>query len=200
MLTVDKVDKQLRKDAIIKGLMLGFTVLVLSIFSFYFITVLTKTMSFIVAGPYIFAVVLPITATALFCFSMRKEIGGYWTFRQAVTGIFLMFLVSYAVLTVGRDLVFAKLIEPDMAPKTEAVMLNVRKASLKLSGASTREINNQDAELKKEFADQKSPGILPVLQNYMLNIIMLFVLAIIFAAIFKKDPPYIEKEIMILEE
>jgi hypothetical protein len=91
MLTVDNVDKQLRKDAIIKGLMLGFTVLALSIFSFYFITALTKTMSFIVAGPYIFAVVLPITATALFCFSMRKKIGGYWTFRQAVTGIFLMF-------------------------------------------------------------------------------------------------------------
>ena len=191
MLTIEQVDKQLRKDAIIKGIILGAIVLTLSIFSFYFITGLTKNMSLIVGGPYIFSVILPVTITTLFCMNMRKKIGGYWTFRQAVTGIFIMFLISYAILTIGRDLVFAKFIKPDMVQKTEAVMLNVRYQSLKMSGASDKEIKSQEDELRKEIELQKNPGVMPIVQNYMINMIMLFVLAIIFAAIFKKEPPYI---------
>jgi len=186
---IEIVDKQLRKQAIIKGVLLGFIILSLSIFSFYFITGIAPTMALIVAGPYFFSVIIPIAVTVMFCLNIRSKIGGYWSFKQSVTGIFIMFLISYAVLTVGRDLIFAKFIEHNMASKTEAVMLNVRTTSLKMSGASSKEIASQITELKKEFEGQRSPGILPVVQNYMINIIMLFVLAILFGAIFKKEQP-----------
>jgi len=200
MPTIEQVDQQLRKNAIIKGLMLGAIVLALSIFSFYFITGLTKTMSLIVAGPYFFSVIFPIIFIVLFCLNMRKKLGGYWTFRQAVTAIFIMFMVSYAILAIGRDLIFAKFIEPDIVPKTEAVMMNVRYQSLKISGASDKEIKSQEDELRKEIESQKNPGIMPVVQNYMINIIMLFVLAIIFAAILKKEPLYTIRETIVTEE
>jgi hypothetical protein len=124
---------------------------------------------------------------------MRKKQGGYWGFKASVTAIFIMFMVCYAILTIGRDLVFAKLIEPDMAQKTQAVMLNVKAEQLKIGGASQTEINSQITELKKEFA-AASPGGLSIVQDYVTNIIFLFAIAVVFAAIFKKEPPYtIEK-------
>ena len=158
MLTIPNVDRKLRIDAIIKGFILGLIMTAFSIFSFYFITALTEKMDLIVAGPYIFSIILPIVVTVLFALNMRKKIGGFWTFRQAVTGIFMMFLISYAIVSIGRDLIFGKLIEPNMAQKTEVVMIKVRSQALKSSGASDKEINNQLVELRKEFDTQKKAG------------------------------------------
>jgi|GEM_PF-768649 len=189
----NNIDKQLRTNAIIKGIILGVILLASSIFSYYLITSLTKTSWLIIAGPYFFSILIPIILIALFCVNMRKKQGGYWGFKASVTAIFIMFMVCYAILTIGRDLVFAKLIEPDMAQKTQAVMLNVKAEQLKIGGASQTEINSQITELKKEFA-AASPGGLSIVQDYVTNIIFLFAIAVVFAAIFKKEPPYtIEK-------
>jgi len=190
MLTGQNVDRQLRINAIIKGLILGVVVLASSIFSYYFITAITKTMWLIVAGPYFFAIIIPLILTLLFSVDMRKKLGGYWTFKQAVTSIFIMFLVCYAILTIGRDFIFAHLVEPNMTQKTEAVMLDVKTQSLKMQGASQKEINSQITELRKEFDTQESTGLGTIVQSYIINTILLFVVAIVFAAILKKEPPF----------
>lgn len=184
----DNVNKQLKINAVIKGVILGAVLLASSIFSYYLITALTKSSWLIITGPYLFSIIIPIIIIAFFCIDMRKKLGGYWGFKQSVTAIFIMFMVCYGILTIGRDLIFARLIEPDMAQKTQAVMLNVRAEQLKISGANQTEINKQLTELKKEFA--VTPGAFSIVQDYLTNIIFLFAIAVVFAAIFKKEPPY----------
>jgi hypothetical protein len=188
MPTNDNINKELRTNAIIKGVILGVVLLASSIFSYYLITALTKTSWLIITGPYFFSILVPIILTAFFCVDMRKNQGGYWGFKQSVTAIFIMFMVCYGILAIGRDLVFAKLVEPDMAQKIQAVMINVRAEQLKIGGASQMEINNQLTELKKEFVS--TPGVFSIVQDYVTNIIFLFAIAVVFAAIFKKEPPY----------
>lgn len=190
MPTEQVLNKQLRINAVIKGLVLGVILLAASIFSYYFITTLTKTMWLIVAGPYFFAIIIPLAVTIVFCRDMRKKLGGYWDFRQSITAVFIMFLTCYVLLTIGRDLVFAKLVEPDMAQKTAAVMLNVKTEALKMQHASQKEIDSQITELRKEFDMQKTMGAADFIQTFIINILMLFMLSIIFGAIFKKQPPH----------
>jgi Protein of unknown function (DUF4199) len=190
MLIENNVNRQLRINAIIKGLILGVIVLASSIFSYYFITGITKTMLLIVACPYFFAIIVPLILTLFFSVDMRKKLGGYWSFKQAVTSIFIMFLVCYAILTIGRDFIFAKLVEPNMTQKTEAVMLNVNAESLKMQGASQKEINSQITERRKEFDTQESTGLGTIVQSYIINTILLFVIAMVFASILKKEPRF----------
>jgi len=190
ILTIENVNRQLKINAVIKGILLGFIVLVFSIFSYYFITRLTTTPQWILGGPYIFAIIIPLVVTLFFCVNLRGKLGGYWTFRQAVTSIFIMFLVCYAILTIGRDLVFSKLIEPNMVHNTEEVMLNVKAQSLKINGQNPAQVKQQVSDLRQQFDSQTTPGVFVILQNYIINIILLFVLAIVFSAIFKKDPKF----------
>jgi len=190
MSTVDNFNKQLRINAVIRGVILGAILLTLNIFSFYFITKIVQHGNLVVAGPFFFDSIFPLIIAILFCWDMRRRIGGYWDFKQAVTGAFIMFLVSYAILAIGRDVVFTRVVEPDMVSKTEAVMLNARSESLKAQGASQKEISSQMTELKKELELQKDQGFFNIVYGYLANVILLFVLALVVGSILKKPAPY----------
>lgn len=190
MLPEQNFNRQLRINAIIKGLILGVILLASSIFSYYLITQFTTTPWIIVTGPYFCAIIFPLIITIIFCIDMRRRLGGYWEFKQAVTAIFIMFLTCYVLLTIGRDIIFFRYVEPDMMQKTAAVMLKVRIESLKMGGASQAEINSQIVELRKEFELERSLDVGELIQSFVINLIMLFLLAVIFGAIYKKPPPY----------
>ena len=182
------IERNIRKNAIIKGLLLGIIVTALSIFSFYFITALTSNPLLIVIVMFLCSTLFPILISIFFCVDMRKKTGGYWGLRQSITGIFLMFLVSYAILTIGRDLIFAKLIEPNMANKVEAVMIEIKQSRLKAMGAPDATIKSEISELKKELAVPVKISVFDRLNDYIKTIILLFAIAIIFGAMFKKEP------------
>jgi len=98
-----------------------------------------------------------------------------------------MFLISYVILYIGRDMVFAKFIEPNMVKKTELVMLDVKARSLAMQGRTQSQINAQVDDMRKGFDSQGNPGIGTIIQGFIINIIFLFVIALVFGSIFKKD-------------
>jgi hypothetical protein len=194
------VEQKLKKDAIIKGLVLGVIVVALSIFSFYFITRLTQNPLFILIVIFLCATLLPVIISIFFALDMRRKIGGYWGVRQAITGIFLMFLISYAILTIGRDFIFAKLIEPNMAEKVKTVMIDVKQSRLVAQGAPADVVKSQIADLKKDLAAPVNLTVIDILNDYLKTIILLFAIAVVFAAVLKKENPAIENDIVIIEE
>jgi len=185
---MENLNQQIRKNAITSGLILGLITLVLGIFSFYFITGMTTSFAMIIGAPIIFSIIIPIVMVILFCIDMRKKIGGYWIFKQAVTGIFIMFLVAYAVQTVGMNFIFAKVIEPNMVQKTQDAMTNATTAMLEKTGADQATIDSKIADVQKQFDSQKNVSIAKTIEGIAISIILMFVVALIFAAIFKKDP------------
>jgi hypothetical protein len=186
---MNDLEKEIRKNAIKGGLILGAILLALSIFSFYFITAITKSPILFVASPIVFSFVIPLILVVIFCFYGRKKIGGYWSFRQATSGIFIMFFIAYIIQTVGRDLIFAKLIEPDMIPKTEAAFINAATLIKKQKGVDQKQMDKNIADMKQKYEEQKNIGIGQNIMAIAISIIFVFVLSLIFAALFKRDIP-----------
>jgi len=186
---MDNLEQSIKKNFIRLGLWLGLGLLALNIFSFYFITEISKSPVMFVAAPLIYSFIVPIILVIVLCFYGRKKIGGYWSFKQATTGIFIMFLIAYVMLTVGRDFIFARLIEPHMIEKTEKAFLNASAIIRKQPGANQKQLDVTEADVKRNFEEQKNVTVGKVVQGIALSIIFIFVLALIFGALFKRDLP-----------
>jgi hypothetical protein len=186
---METLEQKIRITFIKNGLWLGLILIGLSMLSFYFITVINTSPVLFVASPLIFAFIIPILVVLAFCFSGRKNIGGYWTFKQATAGIFIMFLIAYLLQTIGRDFVFARLIEPQMIEKTEKAFLSTAAIIRKQPGANQKALDKNEAEVKKNFEEQKHVTFGQVIQGMVFSILFIFVLALIFGALFKRDVP-----------
>lgn len=185
---MDNIEQKIKINGLQNGVLLGSILLCLSIFSFYFITSLTKSFSLILFGPIVFTFVIPVIMVSLLCFYFRKKVGNFWTFKQATTGIFIMFLTAYAIQIIGRDLIFAKLIEPDMVKKTQVAFINASTSLKSRAGADQKQIDQNIAEIKKGFNEQSNVTTAKFIQGLTISVIFIFVFALIFAALFKKEP------------
>lgn len=184
-----EIDKTIRIQGLIKGLILGVVLTVISVVYFYFMIGVASAVA-ITVGSVLFTYILPIAAAALLCLNLRKAIGGFWTLRQATTGIFIMFVISNLMIFILRDQVFAKVIEPNMVQKTEMAMVNAL-TKLKETTAKPEEKKEADAkilEMKKGFESTKTVTIGQQIQSFGISIIFLFVLSVVFAAFFKREP------------
>lgn len=183
------IERQIKIIFLKYGIILGVIFLTLSIFSYYFITQITGSPVMFVGGPIIFRLFIPIFLTAWLCFNGRAKIGGYWTFKQATTGVFVMFLVAFAIQFIGKDLLFDRVIAPDNIQKTQAAAIRFKTMILTEKREAPERIARDNAEMKKDFAQQESDGIGGVLRGLVITILFIFILALIFGALFKKDPP-----------
>jgi hypothetical protein len=186
---MNSLEQKIKINGIKSGLLLGLILTALGIFSFYFITVMAKSAMLFLIGPSIFSLIIPIILVVLFCFDARKRIGGYWDFKQATTGIFIMFFTAYMFQTIGRDLIFAKLIEPDMVQKTQAAAINATTSMMQKAHIPQAQIDKNVANIQKDFNDQKNVSTGKIVQSIAITIIFIFVLAIVFGAFFKRELP-----------
>jgi hypothetical protein len=182
------LNQVIKRKALEKGLVLGVILLVLGVFSYYFMTGMTENMWLILFGPMLISLLLPLVVAIFFSIGLRKEIGGFWNFKQAVTGIFIMFFVANILSFIGRDLIFAKVVEPNMIENMQTAMVNSTSAMLEKSGQEQEAIDKKVEEINQQFEKQKNPTIGSTIQSQLIAIIFLFVLAVIFAAIFKREP------------
>src|ERR1700744_6068238 len=145
------ISNELKKNGIINGLILGLILLAFNIISFYLITTVIKSPIGVIAIPYLFSIILPIPCAIIFCYRLRVRMGISWDFRIATSGIFIMFLVAYACIFVGRDLLFAHVIEPKMNAKIQNVLLTATPVALKQSGANEKQIAEKQKQIKDQF-------------------------------------------------
>jgi hypothetical protein len=179
------ISKELKKYSLQNGLILGLILLSFNIISFYLITTVVKSPLGVIGVPYLFSVILPIPLSVIFCYRLRATIGYPWDFRIATSGIFILFMVAYLIIFIGRDLVFSKLIEPKMNTKIENVLLATTPIALKESGANPKQIADKQNEIKAQFAAQDNTSIRQELQSLVTSVIFIFIFALIFGAFFK---------------
>ena len=184
-------DKVIKKQGLINGVLLGIIVTILSIFSFYYLTEMVTSTPLIVIGYFVLLpIIFPIGFAAFFIIRLRTKVGGYWNFKQAVRGIFIVFLSAYVIQFLGKDILFARVIEPDIVEKTEKVLINDAVADFKRKKVSQKDIDQKVKEIRTGLGPQKYITIAQQVQGFGINIIFLFVLALIFAAFFKREVQY----------
>lgn len=180
------VSKEIRKYSIINGLLLGAILLSLTIISFYLITTVVKSPIGAIAIPYLFSIILPIPFAIIFCYKLRIGIGLPWNMRIATSGIFIMLMMAYIVISVGRDLIFAHMIEPQMHTKIENVLLAATPVALKKSGATEQQIAEKQKQIRDQFALQDNVTVWQEIQSQFVAVIFIFVIAVIFGGFFKR--------------
>jgi hypothetical protein len=184
---METLDQKIKKAGATNGLLIGFIFLVTSIFLFYFITAMTTNYLMItIVGPVVISFLVPIGVAIWLCLDLRKKIGGFWSFKQATTGIFIMFFVGSLVSTIG-SLGFSTLIEPDMAQKMKTVMVNGTTEMMKKRGVDQDTIDKQAQSISDSMDKQSSHSVGAISKSIGISIIIDFVLALIFGAIFKRE-------------
>ena len=123
-----------------------------------------------------------------FCMDMRKQIGGYWSFKDAFLGILLMLIVQ-AIIVYFFTILFGKYIEPDYVIKMKEIMQNSTTNLLEKMGADQEQIDQAMSDMDKTSEAQFNPGIFDVLKSLGFIMLMYSIGALIFAAIFKKERP-----------
>jgi hypothetical protein len=186
---MENLDSSIKKNALNDGLILGVISFVIGLITFYSMIAIETTFWLIIVIPILFSVIIPIGLAIYFTLGLRKKVGGYWSFRQATTGVFIMFIVALAIQTVGRDLLFVKLVEPDMAKKTQDAVVRASTAMMEQGGATQEKIDESIAKTEKQFESQINPSFGQIVQSIGTSIIFVFILALIFGAFFKRSPP-----------
>lgn len=187
----EEIQRAVIKQGIINGILLGIIVTITSIFSFYYLTEMVTSTALIVAGYFVlFPMVLPIGFAILFTIRVRTKIGGYWNFKQAVRGIFVILITAYLIQFLFKDIAFTRLVEPNIVEKTEQVLINDAKADFQRRKISQKDIDLKVKEIKDNLGPQKQVTLRQQIQGFGINIIFLFILALIFAAFFKRELQY----------
>src|SRR5690606_17302802 len=123
-----------------------------------------------------------------FTIDLRKKIGGYWSFREALSNIFLMFFVQVVIYTVFTT-AFAKWIEPDYANMMREVSLNAATQMAETFTSDQEQIDKIIEEAEKSIEKQVNPSFMDFVQGLAIGAIFYFIGALIFAAIFKRERP-----------
>jgi hypothetical protein len=180
------ISRDLKKYSLVNGVILGLILLSFNIISFYLITTIVKSPIGVIGVPYLFSVILPIPFAIIFCYKLRVQIGRSWDFRIATSGIFIMFLTAYFIIFIGRDQVFARVIEPKMSTKIENVLLEATPVALKKSGANAKQIADKQKEIRAQFSSQDNITVGQEIESQLISIMFIFIIALIFGALFKK--------------
>jgi hypothetical protein len=180
------ISRDLKKYSLVNGVILGLILLSFNIISFYLITTIVKSPIGVIGVPYLFSVILPIPFAIIFCYRLRVQMKWEWNFRIATSGVFIMFLAAYVIIFIGRDQVFARVIEPKMSTKIENVLLEATPVALKRSGANAKQIEDKQKEIRAQFSSQDNITVGQEIESQLISIMFIFIIALIFGALFKK--------------
>lgn len=136
----------------------------------------------------ILQIIIGITLACFFVLDMRKKAGGYWTFGEALWNIFVMFLLSMAIMYVF-SILFGKYIDPSYPVKMkEQIMENSEKMFQKF-GMDEDKIAEAMQKQSEKMDSQFNPTFSQAVIQFGISAIFYFIGALIFAAIFKRKNP-----------
>jgi len=132
--------------------------------------------------------VVGIGLAIFFTLKIRKEIGGFWPFREALSAIFVLFIIP-SVIVYFFSVGFGKWVEPTYPAIITEVTLNTTTEIMEKVTDDQELIDQTIAETETALEKQFDPSFMDVVKVLMTSVLMYFIGALIWAAIFKKDRP-----------
>ncbi|MGM1430044.1 DUF4199 domain-containing protein [Sphingobacterium lactis] len=183
---INPTNPDVKKKAIINGVILGIISLVLSIISLYILKSATSLMTSSVINFFVNYIIF-LAVAILFTIQLRKAIGGYWSFSTALKNIFIMLAIAAVIGTVGIGIF--NMVNPNV--QIEAIE-NTQNLTIEMMEANNMADDQIDTML--EGLDQQKESLANMsfgqnLKGLAISLVLYFVLALILAAIFKKEKP-----------
>lgn len=176
-----------RQEGARSGISLGIIITVISILGLY-VALSLSSFWMITVVPMLLNIVLPLIIVIFFVIALRRKVGGYWSFKEALIGTFVMFLVAHIISTVVT-LGFQTFVEPDIQERMIRNMSNATIEFMENQGVSDDQIDAATASFDESLQKISEGGIGTQIQGFFLTLLVLFVIALIFAAIFKRERP-----------
>ncbi|MFM6976823.1 MAG: DUF4199 domain-containing protein [Sphingobacteriaceae bacterium] len=142
-------------------------------------------------GSTLFGIVMMLVSLGLYIFftlDLRKKIGGFWSFREALKGIFLMSFIAGLVVTLV-NFIFYKYIEPGAFDKISGIVAANLEQTYAKMGMDQETIDKTMEKVMEGMKSQFNPGFMDLARNFGVAVLIQFVMSMIFAAIFKKEQP-----------
>lgn len=175
--------ENLNKAAVTNGVIIGILSVVIGIVTYYVAPSMMGS-AYYGIGLMLVSLILYI----LFTIDLRKKIGGYWSFRQALRGIFLMAFTA-GLLGMIINFLFYKFIEPGAYEKISGYLVDGLTKTYENLGMEQDKIDEAIETSLKSMKSQFDPSFTDLLRNLGVAVILQFVMSLIFAAIFKKERP-----------
>lgn len=182
-------DSILRQYGAKYGLILGGILLALSIASVYFLAETNPSAMTMFFSLFFTGFVLKLVLAVVFVLWLRRTVGGYWSLKQAVTGIFFMFYMSFLINYIGNDIVFSHLIDPVTVHKANEKTIDAYRIAQHMANKPEKEIDASVKDMQEAFREGNTitPG--SVLETLIRNVLLIFLVSLIFGALFKREPP-----------
>src|SRR5690606_16422779 len=126
-----------------------------------------------------------VVAAGVLTVKLRKEIGGYWEFKQAATGIFMMMFVAFIISSIA-NYVYEEYIHPDMKERYVRNVANNTIVYMENAGVDTEQIDEQLEKLDEQLEKSTELNIMDVISGLVISIIIVFGISLIYAAVFKR--------------
>ena len=175
--------ENLNKAASTNGVIIGILSTVIGVVTYYVFPSLLGSMSFGIG-----TLVVSLLIYVFFTIDLRKKIGGFWTFKEALKGIFLMSFIAGIVYSLA-NVVFYKFIEPGAFEKIAGFMESGMSQTFENMGMEQEKIDEAVAKQIEGIKAQYDPTFAQFFKNLGIAVIIQFVMSLIFAAIFKKETP-----------
>lgn len=178
----------LRSEAIKNGIIMAVVSLVIFLVINYTVPNLMGSTALSILN-----IVVGIALAVFFSLDMRKKAGGYWTFSEALLHIFIMFLVSAAIVYVFTIL-FGKFIDPTYPERMKELIAGKTEDMLTKLGVDDSRMEEMIATQNQQMESQFNPTFFQAIVGFGIQAIMYGIGAMIFAAIFKKARPMFVSE------
>ena len=185
----DQPTANLRQESIKNGLIMAAVSIVIFLFMNY---VLPDMMGSTIMS--VLQIVIGIGLAIALTIDLRKKAGGYWSFSQALLHIFVMFMIS-AVVVYFFTIVFGKYIDTTYPERMKEMIYSKTEQMLNSFGMEQDKIDEAMSNQAEKLEQQFNPTFSQMIVGLGIQLVMYFVGALIFAAIFKKNKPlYLEVE------
>jgi hypothetical protein len=175
--------QNLNKEASTNGIIVGILSLVVGIVVYYAAPSLLGSIGFGIGS-----MVVSILIYVFFTIDLRKKIGGFWNFREALKGIFLMAFVAGLLYSVV-NYAFYNFVEPQAYEKVAGYMEAGTSKTLENMGMEQDQIDEAISKQMEGIKEQYNPTVGQFFKNLGIAVLVQFVMSLIFAAIFKKEEP-----------
>lgn len=175
--------QELNNAAIINGLIIGVFATVLGIGTYYVAPSLMGSTFYGIA-----LMLISLGFYIYFTVNLRTKIGGFWNFRTALKGIFLMAFIAGA-FSMAINFFFYKFIEPGAFEKISVYITDGLTSTFEILGMQQDQIDEAVEKQMEALKSQFDPTLADLAKNFGIAVLTQFIMSLIFAAIFKKAEP-----------
>ncbi|UKT64867.1 DUF4199 domain-containing protein [Pedobacter mucosus] len=119
--------------------------------------------------------------------TIRKEIGGFWTFGEAFKS-FLIIALILAITATLYNVLLMKFIDPDLPQKAASAIEDAQRTMMEKFGMASEQIDEAIAKAGN-MEEKLQPSFKNIFTSFGVSLALYGVLSLILAAILKKNEP-----------